>query len=230
MIARLCLLVCSTLFFAAGAAAQVDRATVTGVVRDTSGAAVSGAEVAVAYPASGLTRDVVSNDTGSYTISGLPVGSATVTVTLSGFRSMRFTADLQLGETRILNPVLEVAGVDEAVQVSAAAQPVRASTPNGGVFSSAQIAQLPVNGRNWTNLMALVPGAVDTGGNGNAVRFVGHGGDDNNFRVDGVDATSVRNQGQSKSRLLLSSDAVAEFRVSTALYSAETGGSSGGQV
>ena len=230
MIARLCLLVCSTLFFAAGAAAQVDRATVTGVVRDTSGAAVSGAEVAVAYPASGLTRDVVSNDTGSYTISGLPVGSATVTVTLSGFRSMRFTADLQLGETRILNPVLEVAGVDEAVQVSAAAQPVRASTPNGGVFSSAQIAQLPVNGRNWTNLMALVPGAVDTGGNGNAVRFVGHGGDDNNFRVDGVDATSVRNQAQSKSRLLLSSDAVAEFRVSTALYSAETGGSSGGQV
>src|SRR5206468_3491464 len=108
---------------------------------------------------------------------------------------------------------------------------IRDSAAVGSTLGNTQISQLPINGRNWGNLMALVPGAVDTGaGNGSSVRFFGRGGDDNNFHIDGVDATSVRNQGQSKSRLLISTDAISEFRVSSELYTAESGGSPGGQI
>jgi len=79
--------------------------------------------------------------------------------------------------------------------------------------------------------MTLTRGAVDTGaGNGPSVRFFAQGGDDGNYRIDGVDATSVRNQSESKSRLMISEDAIAEFRVNSQLYTAETGGATGGQV
>ena len=79
--------------------------------------------------------------------------------------------------------------------------------------------------------MALTPGAVDTGaGNGASVRFFGQGGDDVNYRVDGVDATAVRNQSESKSRLMISEDAIAEFRVNSQLYTAETGGATSAQI
>lgn len=221
-----CALLASTL----PAAAQVDRATVTGAVHDESGAAVSGATIVLTYPATGLARPVTSNELGVYFVTGLPVGNAVVKVEKDGFRPIRADADLKVGETRTLDFKLEVAGVEAAVEVVAPAVLVHNSAGVGAVLENRQVSQLPINGRNWGNLMALVPGAVDTGGNGSSVRFVGHGGDDNNFRIDGVDATSVRNQSQSKSRLLISTDAISEFRVTSALYSAESGGSSGGQI
>jgi hypothetical protein len=84
---------------------------------------------------------------------------------------------------------------------------------------------LPVNGRDWKALMSLVPGAVDGG------KFFATGGDDINYRVDGVDATGIRDQNiKVYTRLVMSQDAVAEFRVSSGLYAADTGGTPGGQV
>jgi hypothetical protein len=212
------------------ALAQVDRATVTGAVHDASGAAVASATVTLTYPATGLARPVTSNEQGIYFVTGLPVGSAVVLVEKDGFRPIRVDADLTVGETRTLDFSLDIAGVESSVEVVAPVALVHNSAGVGAVLENRQVSQLPINGRNWGNLMALVPGAVDTGGNGSAIRFVGHGGDDNNFRIDGVDATSVRNQSQSKSRLLISTDAISEFRVTSALYSAESGGSSGGQI
>ncbi|MDR1990663.1 MAG: TonB-dependent receptor [Acidobacteriaceae bacterium] len=211
--------------------AQVDRATVTGLVRDTTGAAVSGSTILVTYPSTGQTREALSNDRGDYFIAGLPIGIVGIDVVLNGFRPVHVDTDLKVGETRTLDVTLEVAGVEATVEVVSPAVLVRNSAAIGAVIENREIGQLPINGRNWGTLMTLVPGAVDTGaGNGSSVRFVGHGGDDNNFRIDGVDATSVRNQSQSKSRLLLSTDAISEFRVTSSLYSAESGGSSGGQI
>jgi len=231
MTSKLLSCVLAILVFPAIVWAQVDRATVTGTVRDSSGAIVNGATVVVAYPSTGLTRSVVSNETGGYFITGLPVGAATLSIALDGFQTARVDMDLKVGDTQTHNVVLKIANLDQSVQVVASADLARNSAALGGVLEPKQISDLPVNGRNWGNLMTLVPGAVDTGaGNGASVRFVGHGGDDNNFRIDGVDATSVRNQANSKSRLVISTDAIAEFRVSSSLYSAETGGASGGQV
>jgi hypothetical protein len=210
---------------------QVDRATVTGTLRDPSGAAVETGKVLVRYPATGLTRAVTSNASGVYHIGGLPVGAAVIQVDKPGFRSIRSEIELNVGQTKTLDFSLEVAGVDMTVEVVAEADLVRNSATVGATFDNTQIAQLPINGRNWGGLMTLTPGAVDTGaGNGASVRFFAQGGDDNNFRIDGVDATSVRNQAESKSRLMISEDAIAEFRVNSQLYTAETGGATGGQV
>ena len=213
------------------AIAQVDRATVTGTLRDPSGAAVPEAKVKVTYPATGLSRAVVSNGAGAFLINGLPVGHAVIDIEKTGFRQIRSEVDLNVGETKTLDFSLEVAGVDTSVEVVAEADLVKNSAAIGATFDNTQISQLPINGRNWGGLMTLTPGAIDTGaGNGASVRFFAQGGDDVNFRVDGVDATSVRNQAESKSRLMISEDAIAEFRVNAQLYTAETGGATSGQI
>jgi hypothetical protein len=219
------------LFTTAVALCQVDRATVTGTLLDPSGAAVTDAKVKVRYAANGLTRVAATNGAGAYLMSGLPIGSLEIEIEKQGFRTIRAEVDLLVGQTRTLDFTLEVAAVSESVEVTAQADLVRNAAEYGATMQNTQIRQLPINGRNWSNLMALVPGAVDTGaGNGSSVRFFGRGGDDNNFRIDGVDATGVRNQTQNKSRLLISTDAISEFRVSSGLYTAESGGSLGGQI
>ena len=225
---RLCAL---SVLIVAALFGQVDRATVTGSLRDPSGAAIARATIVVSYPATGFSRQVTSNDAGVYFVPGLPVGSMVLEVRREGFRPIRTETELNVGETRTLDFAMELASLDASVQVVAEVELARNSAEIGATLQNTQISQLPVNGRNWANLMALVPGAVDTGaGNGSSVRFFGRGGDDTNLRIDGVDATSVRNQTQSKSRLLVSTDAIAEFRVSSALYTAESGGAPGGQI
>ena len=94
----------------------------------------------------------------------------------------------------------------------------------GGVLGSQQVAELPLNGRAWTTLMALVPGAIDSGGaTQKSIRFAGRGVDDNNYRFDGVDATAISNQAPNASfRLQISTEAIAEFKVDTMLFATDT--------
>jgi len=207
--------------------AQADRATLTGTLRDPSGAVVADAKLTVTYPTSGLLREAQSNGSGSYFVNGLTLGAIVVNVEKAGFRPLRTETTLSIGETRTMDFVFEVATVGESIQVVAETELTRNTAALGGVMNNTQISQLPINGRNWSNLTSLIPGAIDTGGS--TIRFLGHGGDDSNLRIDGVDATSVRNQTQ-RSRLLVSTDAISEFKVSSGLYSAESGGSNGGQV
>jgi outer membrane receptor protein involved in Fe transport len=211
--------------------AQVDRANVTGTIHDPTGAAVGGATITVTYPATGVTRSTTSNEVGVYFIASLPVGAAVISVVDPGFRTIRAETDLKVGETKTLDFSFELANIENSVEVVADQELARNMIAIGSSLDSKTLSEIPINGRNWGNLMALTPGAVDTGaGNGTSVRFLGRGPDDNNYRVDGVDATSVRNQTQSKSRLLISTDAISEFRVSSGMYTAETGGAPGGQV
>ena len=102
----------------------------------------------------------------------------------------------------------------------------------GGTIQSVQVAELPLNGRNLTTLELLAPGAIDSGsGQQSSIRFAGNGTDDNNFRLDGVDASGVFHASlKSALRLQLSTEAIAEFKVDTAAYTADTGGSAGAQV
>ena len=217
------------LLFALAALAQVDRATITGTVRDPSGSVVAESRVTVANATTGLRREVVTNNAGVFLITGLPLGHVSVDVAKAGFRPLRSETDLSVGETKTLNFNLELASQETTVSVVAEAELVRNDATVGATMGNTQISQLPINGRNWQNLMTLTAGVVDTG-NGSSPRFFGHVSDDNNFRIDGVDATSVRNQQESKSRLMISEDSIAEFRVNSALYTAESGGSNGGQI
>jgi hypothetical protein len=95
-----------------------------------------------------------------------------------------------------------------------------------------QIKEIPVDGRNWASLMLLVPGAVNYGNAGQrAIQFDGHSLDDSNFAFDGIDTSGVQEQTQkADARLNISLDSIAEFRVSTSNYTAETGAAGGAQV
>jgi hypothetical protein len=102
----------------------------------------------------------------------------------------------------------------------------------GTVIGGEQVREIPLNGRHWASLMALAPGAINTGeGNQQSIRFVGRARDDNNWTFDGLDATGVKDPRQEAAlRLVISTDAIAEFRVNSTLYSAESGSGAGGQI
>src|SRR5207249_2778384 len=95
-----------------------------------------------------------------------------------------------------------------------------------------QLENIPINGRNWATLETLAPGAINAGiGGQRDIRFVGRGRDDNNFTFDGIDATGVQEQSQkADARLNISLESIAEFRVESAVYTAESGASGGAQV
>jgi hypothetical protein len=119
------------------------------------------------------------------------------------------------------------------VEVVGSAQPLdRNSAVVGTVIGSQQIREIPLNGRHWASLMALAPGAINTGdGSQQTIRFVGRARDDNNWTFDGLDATGVKDPRQQTGlRLVISTDTIAEFRVNSTLYSAESGSGAGGQV
>src|SRR5215472_13912933 len=101
--------------------AQVDRATITGTLRDPSGAVVSNAKVTITYPATGLHREVAANGSGVFLFPGLPVGHVTLNAVHSGFRTIHTELELNVGETKTLDMELAVASVDSSVQVVAEA-------------------------------------------------------------------------------------------------------------
>src|SRR5437016_3600375 len=211
-----------------------DRAAINGSVRDATGAVVPGASVELVSPATGFHRTTVSGLQGLYEITTLPVGSYTLKITAAGFKATTIRdVDLQYGETRTIDASLEVGGIAEIVTVDATAEaPNRTNAELSGVIESTQIKEIPVSGRNWASLMLLTPGAINYGdGAQRSIRFAGHSLDDSSFTFDGVDTSGVQEQTQkADTRLNIALDAIAEFRVSTAVYTAESGAAGGAQV
>lgn len=216
------------------ALAQVDHASLDGTVTDTSGARIPGAKVEAVSSETGFRRQTTTSTAGTYEIPGLAIGNYVVTISKKGFKSAEFkSVDLAVGQPRTLDAQLEVGAVSEAVQVNARVETLtRTSAEVGGLVESKQINELPVNGRNWAALMLFAPGAINYGdGAQRAIRFNGHSLDDSNFSYDGIDTSGVQEQTQkADTRLNISLDAIAEFRVSTAVYTAESGAAGGAQI
>jgi hypothetical protein len=215
--------------------AQADRAAVTGTISDPTHLPIVAAQVRVVYPGTGLKRETASSSAGVYSISELPIAEECfLEVSAPGFQTVRTRPlVLEVGETRRLDLSLVVASVGATVDVQDVADPITLNTVAvDSLTSSQRLNDLPVNGRNWFSFMALAPGAVDgANGSNTSVRFFATAGDDENYRVDGMDATSIRNQNMRlNSRLLMSEDAIAEFRVNSATFTADSGGSIVGQV
>ena len=216
------------------AEAQTSNATLHGTVADSSGAVLPGVTVKLQAPATGLTRDVVTNAAGVFVFNFLPSGEYEITAELAGFKSVR-RADirLEIGQSLGLDLKMEVGQVSEIVNVEAIAPFLdRTSASIGTVIQASQLKDLPLAGRHWSGLMLLAPGAINTGeGTHLSTRFVGRARDDNNWTFDGIDATGVKDPRQdSDARLIISSESIAEFRVSSTLYSAEAGTAAGGVV
>ncbi len=216
------------------AVAQVDRAGLDGTITDPSGKVIPGVHVVAEMPNTGLKRETVSSPTGIYDIPELPVGIYTVTFDHPGFKTLTFVDVKQvIGQTRTLDAMLQVAGGEEHLEVSASSEQMDNSTDAlGGRIDKLQADKLPINGRNWATLTALVPGAVDTGGsNQRSIRFAGRGRDDDNFTYDGIDATNIINQPQQPYvRLSIPLDTIEEFRIDSMLTTAEGGATGGPQL
>ena len=214
--------------------AQVDRATLNGTVADSSGAVIPGVKVEAFSATTGKEREVLTNERGIYLIPAIPVGRYSFVFSKNAFRTLKYEdIELRVGQTLTLDARLDVASISSSVEVQAKPALLEQSTAElGTVVDSADIANLPTNGRNWANLLVLVPGALDDGGGDQrSIRFGGRGRDDNNYMFDGVDATGIQEQAsKSTTRLQVSSDAVEEYRVNSMLYTAEYGAGAGGQV
>ena len=213
---------------------QVDRASLNGTVTDPANSVVAGAKISVVSTATGFRLETSSDGSGTYQIPSLPVGTYVVTVAKPGFKATEFRAvDLAVGQPRTLDARLSIGSVSESIEVQAELNPLnRTSAEVGGLIEAEQIKAIPVSGRNWASLMLLVPGAVNYGdGSQRSIRFNGHSIDDANYTFDGIDNNGVQEQTQkAETRLNISLDSIAEFRVSTAVYTAESGAAGGAQV
>jgi len=224
------------LCFACGslARAQTQSASISGTIFDSAGAVAPNAAVEADSLETGAKRSSISSSSGVYSLNALPVGHYLVSVQLPGFHTFTWNnVQLQVGQNLTLDAHLQLASAATTVNVTESAPPLdEVSASIGGVVSGEQVRQLPVNGRSWASLETQTPGAIDSGtDNQRSIRFAGHGLDDNNYRFDGVDATGILNQAQKGNfRLQFSTEAIAEFRADAAVYTAESGGTQGGQI
>jgi len=215
-------------------AAQVDYASLNGTVTDPSGALVQGARVAAVSSDTGFRRETTTSAAGTYQLTGLAVGTYAVTISREGFKAVQLKqVELAVGQPRTIDAKLQVGSATESVEVTATLETLnRTSAEVGGLIEAEQIKEIPVSGRNWASLMLLAPGAVNASdGSQRNIRFNGHSIDDANYTFDGIDNNGVQEQTQkAETRLNIALDSIAEFRVSTAVYTAESGAAGGVQV
>ena len=140
-------------------------AQVSGTVRDQSGAVLPGVEVTATQTDTGIARTAVTNETGSYVLPNLALGPYRFEAALPGFRTfVQSGIVLQVNSNPVINPVLEVGQVTEQVEVQANASLVDTrSTAVGQVMENERILELPLQGRQVTDLITLSGAAVETG-------------------------------------------------------------------
>jgi hypothetical protein len=219
--------------------AQQTESRITGRVLDESKGAMPGVTVTVTSKTTGAVRTAVTGGEGEYTVTNLGPGSYIVMFELSGFAQQSREAVLGVGQLETVDVTMGVASLTEAVTVSAESNVIDMSSARIGVnVSPEEVDNLPVNGRNFANLMTLATGATSDGNGGWAsVRFNGKSNQQNYLNYDGVDGTYVwdaspgyLNSTGSQFRLQTSMESVAEFRVNSGLAPAESGLGAGGNI
>ncbi|MFQ3581007.1 carboxypeptidase regulatory-like domain-containing protein [Chloracidobacterium validum] len=222
--------------------AQTNAAQISGTVLDTSGAVIGGATISIQDAGVGFERRVVTNEAGYFSVSPLRPAVYRIRVTQAGFRPAEARVELAVGQVRSVEFKLEVGGSEEVVNVTASIEgsaTIDLSSNRLGVNVTArEVKELPVNGRNFSQLQLLTPGATNIGvGNFNEVRFNGRSNQQNQTRLDGVDATAIFDNSPgyltvqgSQFRLQTSLETVQEFRVESSNYPAEYGTGTGGQI
>jgi hypothetical protein len=212
------------------AGAQTATGQITGTVRDTTGAVVPGATVTVHSDLTGLTRTATTNPAGTYSFPLLPVGTYAVSAQLTGF-SVAKQSDIRLQVDQVvrIDLALAVGAATETVEVQARTAAIDTETAAvAQVVTQKQITDLPLNGRNFLQLLFLGAGAVEAGGEqgsmrqgvGDAISLMGARPTSNNFMIDG---TANVDTSLGTPAVVLSVDALEEFKEQTKNYSAEYG-------
>ncbi len=222
--------------------AQVATAAISGTVHDQTGAVLPGATITVRNVDTGLTREIETTDAeGRYRMLELSVGQYEVRAELQGFQTgVRRGIELTLGREAVVDFSLSIGDLTEEVVVTGEAPLVDMSGGSlGGVVNEQSIRELPLNGRDLSQLMTLEPGVVQvrrgssgaTGGFGARMSFAGARPDMVGWLLDGSDVNSTYKTGPAGAAgVQLGVEAVQEFRVMTSSYSAEYGTVAGGVV
>jgi hypothetical protein len=215
---------------------QTTNATLVGGVSDPQSTAVTGATIVVKNLATGLTRQVQTNELGLYRVFPLNPGTYEVTASAPGFKGkVSSNIVLELASNVKVDFQLEIGQITETVEVAATASILQTQEATvGGTVTGSELAGLPVNGRNYTRLILLMPGTSDIGGSQSRGTFSGtqlisvngQRRQDNNFTVDGVDNNFMMMNSPGASPPM---DSIQEFRVLNNT-SAEFGRSAGSNV
>ena len=209
---------------------QTATGQITGTVKDSSGAVLPQIQVTVRNQDTGFTRDTNTSGSGDYAFTLLPVGSYSVSAEQKGFSTAK-QSDIRLNVDQVqrVDLTLAVGATTETITVQASQVAVETETSSvGQVVNERQVTQLPLNGRNFLQLLFLGAGAVQTSGEqgsmrqgeGNAISINGSRPTSNNYLLDGMVNTDTS---LNTPAVVLSVDAIQEFKEQTATYSAEYG-------
>src|SRR5437764_532345 len=226
---------------AAAAMAQTDQGRFTGTVRDSSNAFVTGATVKVKNERTGEERDVLTNQQGYFLIGSLKPSTYTIRADKAGFAQIEYTnMAIAVGQELSLDFEFKPAGVQEAITVVGTAPVVDMSSARIGVnVSERDVNNLPVNGRQMSQLMLQAPGSQNAGsGTWQDIRFSGRAVEQNAIRYDGIEGSAIidaapgnlNGEVATPFKLQASLENIQEFRVESSAYPAEFGTGSGGQV
>jgi len=228
-------------------AAQVAGATLSGLITDSSGAAIANANVAIKNVETGEVREVPSNDEGLYSAPNLLPGTYQVAASATGFTKVfQKGITLTVGAQQSLNISLKPGNVSDVIEVTSQQPDVQTtSSAISSTVDSRTVRELPLNGRDWTSLATLEPGVVNipnqattsfnankgNRGFGNQLTDSGHRPNENSYRMNGISINDYTNAAPGGSTgLNLGVDAVQEFSVITSGYTAEYGRTSGAIV
>ena len=231
---------CGLLLSASGLWAQFDSAAIVGGVKDERGGAIAGAKVTARNTATGLSFTTTSAESGEYVFPTLKIGQYKVTAEKQGFSTAAAdNVELTVNARQRVDLTMRVGQVSEIVTVDASTPLLETdSSSKGQVLGARQIVELPLQGRQYSNLALLSPGVRQSQvGNSGSIAFRREGSYNvnglrsvwNNFLLDGVDNNfyGTTNQGFSNQAAQPSPDSVAEFRLIVNSYSAEFGRTGG---
>lgn len=231
--------------------AQVAGGTILGTITDASGATVPNAQVSIVDKATGVLHAVTTNSAGFYAAPNLVSGQYEIKASAPGFAVAAASGiTLTVGAQQVVNFTLKVGAANTSVEVADAAAGVELTTSSlSGQVDGATIRELPLNGRDWTQLATLEPGVnsirnqapVGSNGSSDATKATRGFGDQlsvsgtrssqNNYRLDGISINDYTNDSPGGVMGSLSGvDAIQEFSVLTTNYSSEYGRTSGGVI
>src|SRR5262245_39144498 len=233
---RFARVVCLITLACVPAMAQTTTGSIVGSVTDKTGALIPGAAITVTNTDTGSTNKTVTDSSGNYAVTPLPVGHYSVTVEARGFKkSISGGITLNLQDRIGVNVVLELGQITETVEVQGVAAPLQTDTSYlGQVVDSQKIVDLPLNGRFFTRLAVLTAGTLPTAPGARDERTGGFSANgvrpyQNNYLLDGIDNNSLSQDLTNEASFVYgpSPDAISEFRVQTNSMSAEFGRSGG---
>lgn len=235
-----------TLSLSGFALGQEIMGSIVGTVKDSAGAVVPGATVTITDPSKDnlVVRTVTTNEDGEFSAPNVPVSSYTITVEAANFKkSVNTGVKVDVGQRRNVEIELTAGNIAEVVTIEADRVAVELNTPTvGTVINGDQARELPINNRNFVQLLTLAPGVsnnlsdqvyvgtTNPDGQANVVSISVNGArsSQNTFTVDGADITD---RGSNITiQAYPSVDSIGEFRVLRSLYPAESGRSGGGQI